>query len=63
MFFPPPIKGYLPKLTFENMEELGLERLSWITGYDIEKHVSTLHVCTDLQANPFVSRNGLRSKV
>ncbi|KAG2754658.1 hypothetical protein P692DRAFT_20109319 [Suillus brevipes Sb2] len=38
MFFPPPIKGYLPKLTFENMEELGLERLSWITGYDIEKH-------------------------
>ncbi|KIK48202.1 hypothetical protein CY34DRAFT_734881 [Suillus luteus UH-Slu-Lm8-n1] len=38
MFFPPPIKGHLPKLPFENMEELGLERLSWITGYDIEKH-------------------------
>ncbi|KAG2741292.1 hypothetical protein P692DRAFT_20880156 [Suillus brevipes Sb2] len=38
MFFPPPIKGRLPKLPFENMEEVGLERLSWITGYDIEIH-------------------------
>ncbi|KAG1751671.1 hypothetical protein EDD22DRAFT_850735 [Suillus occidentalis] len=38
MFFPPPIKGHLPKLPFKNMEELGLERLSWITGYDIGKH-------------------------
>ncbi|KIK35840.1 hypothetical protein CY34DRAFT_16779 [Suillus luteus UH-Slu-Lm8-n1] len=39
MFFPPPITGRLPKLPLENMEELGLERLSWITGYDTEKHV------------------------
>ncbi|KIK34431.1 hypothetical protein CY34DRAFT_17731 [Suillus luteus UH-Slu-Lm8-n1] len=37
MFFPPPITGHLPKLPLENMEELGLERLSWITGYDTEK--------------------------
>jgi hypothetical protein len=51
MFFPPPLTIHLPKLPLENMEELGLERLSWITGYDIEKHVSTLHIFTDLQVN------------
>ncbi|KIK36673.1 hypothetical protein CY34DRAFT_16243, partial [Suillus luteus UH-Slu-Lm8-n1] len=38
MFFPPPITVRLPKLPLENMEELALERLSWITGYDTEKH-------------------------
>ncbi|KAG1763935.1 hypothetical protein EDD22DRAFT_472176 [Suillus occidentalis] len=38
MFFPPPIKVKLLKLPLENMEEFGLERLSWITGYDTEKH-------------------------
>ncbi|KIK36665.1 hypothetical protein CY34DRAFT_499217 [Suillus luteus UH-Slu-Lm8-n1] len=37
MFFP-PITVRLPKLPLENMEELALERLSWITGYDTEKH-------------------------
>ncbi|KAG2745854.1 hypothetical protein P692DRAFT_20740494 [Suillus brevipes Sb2] len=38
MFFPPVIKVKLPKLPLENMEELALERLSWITGYDIKNH-------------------------
>jgi hypothetical protein len=51
MFFPPPIKVKLFKLPLENIEELALERLSWITGYDTEKHVSMFHVFTDLQAN------------
>jgi hypothetical protein len=49
--FPPPIAVILPKLPLENVEELGLERLSWITGYDTEKHMSIFHVFTDLQAN------------
>ena len=51
MLFPPTLTNILPKLPLENMEELGLERLSWVTGYDTEKHVSTFHVFTDLQAN------------
>ncbi|KIK46520.1 hypothetical protein CY34DRAFT_800375 [Suillus luteus UH-Slu-Lm8-n1] len=38
MLFPPNPTAILPKLPLENMEELGLERLSWITGYDTEKH-------------------------
>ncbi|KAG1759852.1 hypothetical protein EDD22DRAFT_971423 [Suillus occidentalis] len=38
MLFPPTLTAILPKLPFDNMEELGLERLSWVTGYDTEKH-------------------------
>ncbi|KAG1758556.1 hypothetical protein EDD22DRAFT_956747 [Suillus occidentalis] len=38
MLFPPTLTAILPKLPLENMEEFGLERLSWITGYDTEKH-------------------------
>ncbi|KAG1772108.1 hypothetical protein EDD22DRAFT_947650 [Suillus occidentalis] len=41
MLFPPTLTTILPKLPFHNMEELGLERserLSWVTGYDTEKH-------------------------
>ncbi|KAG1763967.1 hypothetical protein EDD22DRAFT_846163 [Suillus occidentalis] len=38
MLFPPNLTAILPKLPLENMEELGLERLSWIIGYDTEKH-------------------------
>lgn len=38
MLFPPPLTAILPKLPLKNMEELGLERLSWVTGYDAEKH-------------------------
>jgi hypothetical protein len=63
MFFPPVIKVKLPKLPLENMEELALERLSWITGYDIKNHVSMSHVFIYLQANlcvqEWVTTNGL----
>jgi hypothetical protein len=51
MLFPPPLTAILPKLPLKDMEELGLERLSWVTGYDAEKHVSMFHVFTDLQSN------------
>jgi hypothetical protein len=51
MLFPPTLTTILPKLPFDNMEELGLERLSWVTGYDTEKHVSMFHVFTYLQSN------------
>jgi hypothetical protein len=51
MLFPSTLTAILPKLPLEKMEELGLERLSWVTGYDAEKHVSMFHVFTDPQAN------------
>jgi hypothetical protein len=51
MLFPPNLTPKLPKMPLENMEELGLKRLSWITGYDTDKTVSMFHVFTDLQAN------------
>lgn len=51
MFFPPPITIDLPQLPLENMEELAVSRLSWFAEHDIEKHVSLLHIFTDLQTN------------
>ncbi|KIK32854.1 hypothetical protein CY34DRAFT_18756 [Suillus luteus UH-Slu-Lm8-n1] len=53
MFFPPPITVRLPKLPLENMEELGLERLSWITGYDTEKHEWVIFKGLDCDASTY----------
>ncbi|KAG1874172.1 hypothetical protein C8R48DRAFT_769563 [Suillus tomentosus] len=38
MFFLPPFAADLPKLPLENMEAHAVNRLTWIAGYDIEKH-------------------------
>ncbi|KAG2135395.1 uncharacterized protein EDB93DRAFT_827508 [Suillus bovinus] len=38
MYFPPPFTGHLPKLPLENMKVLAVDRLFWISGYDVEKH-------------------------
>ncbi|KAG2046554.1 hypothetical protein BDR06DRAFT_1025472 [Suillus hirtellus] len=53
MFFPPPITVDLPQLPVENMEELAVSRLSWFTGYDIEKH-------TNLGVQEWITFQGLR---
>ncbi|KAG1850113.1 hypothetical protein C8R48DRAFT_764518 [Suillus tomentosus] len=51
---PTIVTAHLPSLPLENMEALAVNRLTWFTGYDIEKHASTLHVSIDLQTNPGV---------
>jgi hypothetical protein len=48
MYFP-PFRARLPRRFLT--ESLAADRLSWIAGFDIEKHVSALHIFADLQAN------------
>ncbi|KAG1785267.1 uncharacterized protein HD556DRAFT_1423476 [Suillus plorans] len=38
MFVPPRQTVRLPKLPLENFEAFFADRLSWVTGYDVEKH-------------------------